>query len=74
MNHPKTVIQTISHLGSYDQFTTIEKFPLKFFEQASEGSKAVAREIKTLIEKKAAANKPCVLGLATGSTPVGVYR
>jgi glucosamine-6-phosphate deaminase len=27
-----------------------------------------------LIEKKAAANKPCVLGLATGSTPVSVYK
>ena len=39
----KSVIETIQQLGSYDQFTTIEKFPLKFFEQASEGSKAVAR-------------------------------
>ena len=34
----------------------------------------MALEIKKLILSKAAANKPCVLGLATGSTPVGVYR
>lgn len=70
----KKVIETIHDLGSYDQFSTIEKLPLKFFEQASEGSKAVAKEIKTLIQKKASENKRCVLGLATGSTPVGVYR
>lgn len=70
----RTVIESIQYLGSYDRFSTIEKFPIKFFEQAAEGTKAVALVIKNLIESKQAANKPCVLGLATGSTPVGVYR
>jgi glucosamine-6-phosphate deaminase len=35
---------------------------------------AVARRIATLIRARAAAGRRAVLGLATGSTPVGVYR
>lgn len=36
-------------------------------------SAAVAREIADLIRAKAAAGQRCVLGLATGSTPQGIY-
>ena len=35
--------------------------------------RAVAAEIAALIRAKAASGQPCVLGLATGSTPTGVY-
>ncbi len=35
---------------------------------------AVARRIADVIRAKAAAGEPAVLGLATGSTPLGVYR
>ena len=34
----------------------------------------VAARIAALIREKAAAGEPAVLGLATGSTPIGVYR
>ena len=34
---------------------------------------AVAQEIAALIRRKALEGKPCVLGLATGSTPTGIY-
>ncbi len=36
--------------------------------------RVVAGRIAALVRAKAAAGKPAVLGLATGSTPVGVYR
>ena len=35
---------------------------------------AVAHRIAALIRERAAAGRPAVLGLATGSTPLGVYR
>jgi glucosamine-6-phosphate deaminase len=38
-----------------------------------EACRAVAAEIAELIRKRADEHRPCVLGLATGSTPVGVY-
>lgn len=51
----------------------IEHIPTRVFPLAGEVSRAVAAEIAGLIRKKAALNKKCVLGLATGSTPLGVY-
>lgn len=43
------------------------------FQNSAEASKAVAKEIADLIQSKQANNEKCVLGLATGSTPKGVY-
>ncbi|MBJ6367144.1 glucosamine-6-phosphate deaminase [Snuella sedimenti] len=43
------------------------------FEDSSVASKAVAREIADLIIGKQRSNQSCVLGLATGSTPKGLY-
>lgn len=43
------------------------------FETATEASKAVAREIADLIKVKQSQKQPCVLGLATGSSPKGLY-
>jgi glucosamine-6-phosphate deaminase len=37
-------------------------------------ARLVASRIATLIREKRAAGERCVLGLATGSTPIGVYR
>jgi glucosamine-6-phosphate deaminase len=37
-------------------------------------ARAVAARIATLIRERASAARPLVLGLATGSTPIGVYR
>ena len=43
------------------------------FETAKEASIAVAREIADLIISKQQEGKPCILGMATGSTPKYVY-
>lgn len=50
-----------------------EKMPVKLFNDPSDVSRAVAAEIAGLIRAKADAGEACVLGLATGSTPTGVY-
>ena len=51
----------------------VERIPTNIYPQAKNVAQAVAGEIAALIRSKAAANQNCVLGLATGSTPVGVY-
>ena len=43
------------------------------FENSNEASKAVAKEIADLIRVKQAQKQPCILGLATGSSPKGLY-
>ncbi len=50
-----------------------EKIPVQVFAEAHDASVAVARQIAELIREKAKAGQRAVLGLATGSTPVGVY-
>ena len=50
-----------------------ERTPTRVFERAKDVSATVAREIADLIRAKAAKGEKCVLGLATGSTPTGVY-
>ena len=44
------------------------------YDAAGEASRAVAREIAELVASRRAAGRKTVLGMATGSTPVGVYR
>jgi len=51
-----------------------EKLPVAIFQTSREASVAVAAEIATLICAKAGENAPAILGLATGSTPIGVYE
>ncbi|OXA86795.1 glucosamine-6-phosphate deaminase, partial [Flavobacterium hydatis] len=43
------------------------------FENSTEASKAVAQQIAALIKSKQEKNESCVLGLATGSSPKGLY-
>ncbi|CAM4194503.1 glucosamine-6-phosphate deaminase [Flavobacterium weaverense] len=43
------------------------------FENSSYASKAVAKQIAAVIKSKQEKNQPCVLGLATGSSPKGLY-
>jgi glucosamine-6-phosphate deaminase len=51
-----------------------ERIPTSVFPTSHEASRAIAAEIAHLIRDKAALGQPAVLGLATGSTPVGVYE
>jgi glucosamine-6-phosphate deaminase len=50
-----------------------ERIPTQVFTKSQEANVAVAREIAELIRRRAREGKACVLGLATGSTPTGVY-
>ncbi len=51
-----------------------EKIHTVIFPKAYEGSMQVAQEVATLIKEKETQKKPCVLGLATGSSPTTVYN
>jgi glucosamine-6-phosphate deaminase len=59
--------------GPLPHVTTVERVPVTVYEQPSDASRSVAREIAELVTSRAAAGRQTVLGLATGSTPVGVY-
>ena len=48
--------------------------PVAIFQDAGKASKAVAHHIADLIRAKQSENAHCVLGLATGSTPMTVYE
>jgi glucosamine-6-phosphate deaminase len=50
------------------------KIPTLVFPTATQASRHVALMIESLIRQNNSANRPTVLGLATGSTPVGLYR
>ncbi len=50
------------------------KIPTLVFPTSSQASRHVALMIESLIRQNNSANRPTVLGLATGSTPVGLYR
>jgi len=50
-----------------------ENIETKIFNNSTVASNAVALEIADLIKVKQAQKQPCVLGLATGSSPKGLY-
>jgi len=52
----------------------VERLPVRIFEDDKEASRAVAERIAEVIRAKAADGKSTVLGLATGRTPVNVYK
>lgn len=56
------------------QFTQFEKIPTHIYDNADDACKVVADAITKLIHQRNAENKSAVLGLATGSTPVRLYR
>ena len=56
-----------------NDLTSFEKIPTKIFSTSVDGSLFVADRIATLIRSRQNEGKPCVLGLATGSTPTRVY-
>lgn len=61
------------HKLDIDLIDSFEKIPVKIFDSSNDGSLFVAREIAALIKAKQAKNETCVLGLATGSTPLRLY-
>jgi glucosamine-6-phosphate deaminase len=53
---------------------SFEKIPVKIYKNPTEGSNALAAQIAQLIRDKQAQNLPCVLGMATGATPILLYK
>ncbi len=56
-----------------DPLAERERIVCRVFEQARDASIHVARQIAELIRQREEAGQACVLGLATGSTPVSIY-
>lgn len=50
-----------------------EKIQTRIYQDPKTASRAVAEEIANLIREKQSQGKPCILGLATGSSPKSVY-
>ncbi|WP_372794208.1 glucosamine-6-phosphate deaminase [Lutibacter sp.] len=59
--------------GKFEE-TRFEKKHNVIFSNSSEGSLKVAKEIADLIISKKAKGEQCILGLATGSSPIKVYE
>lgn len=57
----------------YTMVDSYEKISVEIFPTSQEGSIHVANEIADLIRKKQASNERCVLGLATGTSPISMY-
>jgi len=57
----------------YEQSVFNERIPLSVFEHPNEGSVYVANIIADIISKKQELGEKCVLGLATGSSPITIY-
>jgi glucosamine-6-phosphate deaminase len=53
---------------------SFEKIPVKIYPTSNDGSIMVAAQIATLIKDKQAKKQNCVLGMATGSTPILLYK
>ncbi|QDT48391.1 Glucosamine-6-phosphate deaminase 1 [Symmachiella dynata] len=56
------------------QYLRQTKIPTLMFETSVEADKHVSLVIESLIRENNSAGTPTVLGLPTGSTPIGVYR
>jgi len=59
--------------GKFEE-TRFEKIHNVIFDSSKEASILVAQEIANIIQRKEELNEPCILGLATGSSPVKVYE
>jgi hypothetical protein len=60
--------------GAGPPLSAVERIPVRVFRHSSEANCVIAAEIAHLIRNRAAEKRNCVLGLATGSTPVGIYN
>ena len=59
--------------GKFEE-TRFEKIHNVIFESSQEASILVAQEISNLIREKSLKKELCILGLATGSSPIKVYE
>ena len=64
---------TYKEPGKFEE-TRFEKIHNVCVDSSTEGSLIVAQEIANLIKEKQKSNSNCILGLATGSSPIKVYE
>lgn len=57
-----------------EKMITSKNISVAVYKEAGDASKVVAQEIAKLIRTKQTSGTTCVLGLATGSTPIRVYK
>ena len=62
------------NISTYEKSIFQERINLEIYKNSEEGSKIAANEIAELIRKKQKVGKNCILGLATGSSPISVYK
>ena len=67
-------MNTNNYIAKGEGADRYEKVPVRVYGKPSEAVKAVAREIADLIRSNAAKSEKCVLGLATGSSPIKLYQ
>lgn len=65
---------TKNYIAKGEGADRLEKVPVQIFEKPAAAVKAVADEIAGLIRSKAAKGEKCILGLATGSSPIKLYQ
>lgn len=65
---------TKNYIAKGEGADRFEKVPVQIYEKPAEAVKAIACEIAELIRTNDAQNKKCVLGLATGSSPIKLYQ
>ena len=75
MQNQDSYNSSISHKepGQFEE-TRFEKIHNTIFQSSEIASKIVAKEIALLIREKQSLNANCILGLATGSSPIKVYE
>lgn len=56
------------------QLKNLEKLPVRIWEDSTEASAHIAKSIALAIRQKQQEGEHIVLGLATGSSPIGVYK
>jgi len=62
-----------TNLTHRDVLTKYEKIPTFIYQESSDASYEIAREVAELIRSKLEKGEKCVLGLPTGSTQLGIY-
>lgn len=65
---------TKNYIAKGEGADRLEKVPVQIFEKPAAAVKAVADEIAGLIRSRAAKGEKCILGLATGSSPIKLYQ
>ncbi len=61
-------------MPTFSEYHQRERIPTDVFSDADEACRQVASKISLLLRERSAAGRTFVLGLATGSTPVRLYR